>query len=164
MHKENGQAFDACPSLLLLLDFVNRNLLAILAQTLETNLAVYQSEEGIVASDPNVGAGMNVGAPLANKDVSGENELTVGALHAKTLGLGVTTVFGGADALFMCKKLHADLKHWYPFPFRLQSGNISVCDFNMTLVILLEKLELKLQRLQKDQSGLAAGILRQQEE
>jgi hypothetical protein len=54
---------------------------------------------------------MNVRASLANQDVAGQNELTVSALHAQTLGLGVTAVLGGAAALLMGKELEADSQH-----------------------------------------------------
>ena len=90
---------------------VHRALLAILAHALELDSAVNQSKQGVIAADANVGTGMNVRASLANQDVAGQNELTVSALHAQTLGLGVTAVLGGAAALFMGKELEADLHH-----------------------------------------------------
>lgn len=44
---------------------------------------------------------MDVGASLPNQNIAGQNKLTVGALDAQPLGLGVTAVLGGAAALFM---------------------------------------------------------------
>ena len=48
-----------------------------------------------------VGAGMDLGAALTDQDVAGQHELAVTALDAQALGLGVTTVTGGADALLV---------------------------------------------------------------
>ena len=42
---------------------------------------------------------MDVGASLANQDVTGQNELTVSTLHAQALSLGITTVLGRTAAL-----------------------------------------------------------------
>src|SRR5699024_1287384 len=95
----------------LLGDLHDGNLLAILAQALELDGAVLQSEQGVVAALADVDAGMDVGAPLANQDVAGQNELTVGTLDAQTLGLGVTAVTGGADALLVGEELKTDFQH-----------------------------------------------------
>ena len=43
-----------------------------------------------------------VGAPLANQNVAGQNELTVCTLGAQTLCCGIAAVLGAAYALFMC--------------------------------------------------------------
>ena len=66
------------------------------------NAAVDQSEQGIVAADADALTRMDVGAALTDQDVAGQNVLTIAALDAETLGLGVTAVFRGAYALFMC--------------------------------------------------------------
>ena len=50
-------------------------------------------------------------ASLANENVAGEHELTVSALYAQTLGLGITTVLGRTAALLMSEELKTDLKH-----------------------------------------------------
>ena len=50
----------------------NGNLLAILAQTLKLHLAGLEREQSIVAALPNVDAGMDVGAALADQDVAGQ--------------------------------------------------------------------------------------------
>ena len=76
-----------------LLGGVNRNLLTILAQTLEADNAVGLGKQRIIAADANVGAGVDVGAALADQDVAGQNELTISALGTKALGLGITAVF-----------------------------------------------------------------------
>ena len=71
-----------------------------------------QSEQGIVAADAAVGAGMDVGAALANKNVASQNELTVSALGAKALGLGITAVLGGAHTFFMGEELQTNVQHF----------------------------------------------------
>jgi hypothetical protein len=55
---------------------------------------------------------MDFCAALADQNVAGQNELSVGALRSETLGLGITAVAGGADALFMGKELQAYVKHF----------------------------------------------------
>ena len=87
-----------------LLFFVNRAHLAILAHPLKTDLAVYQCEQGVVAANPDVLAGMDMRASLANQDVASQNKLPICTLYAQTLGLGVTAVSRGAAALFVCKE------------------------------------------------------------
>jgi hypothetical protein len=42
---------------------------------------------------------------LSDKNISCDNALTVSLFRTKTLGLGVTAVLGGADALLVSEKL-----------------------------------------------------------
>ena len=56
-----------------LLSGVNRSLLTILAETLETEHAALLGVESIVRADTDVDARMDVGAALAHKNVAGEN-------------------------------------------------------------------------------------------
>lgn len=79
-----------------LLSGVNRSLLTILAETLETEHAALLGVESIVRADTDVDARMDVGAALAHKNVAGENELTVSALGAKALGVRVAAVLRGS--------------------------------------------------------------------
>ena len=95
----------------LLLYCVDRAHLAILAHALELDLAVNECEQGVVAADPDVVARMDVRASLADQNVAGQNELTVCALDAEALGLGVTTVLGGTAALLMREELETDFQH-----------------------------------------------------
>ena len=90
---------------------VNRALPAILTHTLKTDSAVDQSEQGVILADTDVGTGMDVGSSLANQNVAGQNELTVGTLDAQPLGLGVTTVLGGTAALVVREELNTNLQH-----------------------------------------------------
>src|SRR5699024_195803 len=95
----------------LLSDLDNGDLLAILAQALKLHLAALEGEQGVVAALAHVDAGMDMGAPLANQDVAGQDELAVAPLHAQALGLGITAVAGGADALLVGEKLQTDVQH-----------------------------------------------------
>jgi hypothetical protein len=72
---------------------------------LKLNLAVYESIQGIIAAQTYAGAGMNLGATLSYDDIAGKHGLAVCTLHAKTLRLAVTTVFGRTYALFVSKEL-----------------------------------------------------------
>ena len=89
----------------LLLYCVNANSLAVTTHSLEFNLAVNFSKQGVIRSDTDVLAGMDVSTSLANENVAGKNKLTVSTLYAKTLGLGITAVLGRADSLFMSEEL-----------------------------------------------------------
>ena len=94
-----------------LLFCVDRAHLAILAHTLELDLAVDQSEQRIVLADTDVVARMDVRASLANENVASQNELTVCALGAEALGLGITTVLGRAAAFLVREELETHRKH-----------------------------------------------------
>ena len=94
-----------------LLGGVDRDLLAVLAQALETDNTVSLGKEGIVGADAHVLAGVNVRAALTHQNVAGQNELTVSTLGAKALGLGVTAVLGGAHTFFMGEELQTDIQH-----------------------------------------------------
>lgn len=63
--------------------------------------ALAQCEQGVVFATTDVLAGMEVGATLANNDVAGDDVLTTEALHAKSLGMRVAAVTGGAKTFFM---------------------------------------------------------------
>ena len=95
-----------------LLSGVNRSLLTILAETLETEHAALLGVESIVRADTDIDARMDVGAALAHKNVAGENELTVSALGAKALGLGVAAVLGGTHTFFMGEELQTNVQHF----------------------------------------------------
>ena len=90
---------------ILLLDFVNRNLLTVTAETLEANNAVNLCEQGVIRTDADIYARMDVSAALANQNVACRYYLTISTLNAESLGFGVTTVLGGTYALFMSEKL-----------------------------------------------------------
>jgi len=85
--------------------------LAILAHPLELDLAVDLREQRVVAADADVVARMDMRASLANQNVAGQHELTVGALGAQSLGFRITAVFGGAAAFMMGEELETHFQH-----------------------------------------------------
>ena len=95
----------------LLLDSVNADFLAILAHSLELDIAVDESEEGVIRTLADIVAGMDVGSALSDTDIACENELTVGALGTKALGVGVAAVLGRAHTFFMSEELKTNVHH-----------------------------------------------------
>ncbi len=70
-----------------------------------------------VATTADVDAGVEVRAALTDDDLAGEDLLAAEALHAQSLSVGVTTVTGGACALFVC---HLCVSSWtYLMPVTL---------------------------------------------
>ena len=100
-----------------LLGGVDRDLLAILAQALETDNTVSLGKEGIVGADAHVLAGVNVRAALTHQDVAGQNTLTVSTVGTQALRLGITAVLGGAHTFFMGEELDIDFQHDNRLPF-----------------------------------------------
>ena len=94
-----------------LLNRDNAYFLAVAAHALEFYLAIFESEQGIVAADAYVLSWMNVSTSLTVQDVASQYELTVCAFCAKTLGFRVTAVLCGTNTFFMSKELHAKSKH-----------------------------------------------------
>ena len=95
---------------LLLHVLVNRDLLAVTAESLEPDGAVGQSEQRIVAASAHIGTRMDLRAALLDDDVARQNELTVSTLHAKALRLGIAAVFRRADTFFMSHKAAPPMK------------------------------------------------------
>ena len=83
----------------------NADRLAVLRGILELDLAVHKGEQGVIGAASHVCTRVDMGAALANDDVTGGNVLTVCALYAKAFAFAVASVLGRADALFMSKKL-----------------------------------------------------------
>ena len=107
---------------------VDRALTTILALALELDGTVNQSEQGVILADTNVDTGMDVGASLANQNVAGQNKLTVSALNAQTLSLGITTVLGRTAALVVSEKLNTNLQHGVTPPkLRYNPDNRPAC-------------------------------------
>ena len=76
--------------------------LAVTANALEMNAAINQSVQGVIAADADALTRMDVGAALTDQNVAGQNKLTVAALNAEALGLGITAVLGRTYAFLMC--------------------------------------------------------------
>ena len=87
------------------------NALLVVAVAFKLNNAALESEECVVGTDTNIGAGVYVGASLANDDVTSENALTVRSLNAESLRAAITAVLGRTYTFFMCKKLQAKSQH-----------------------------------------------------
>ena len=82
---------------------LNAALLAALAHALETDGAVHQSKQGIIAALANVLTRHDVGATLTNQDVAGQNELTVCTLGAQTF-LVLPTPFLCAIVIYLLSR------------------------------------------------------------
>lgn len=86
---------------------VNTYLLAILAETLISYLSVDLCEQCIIGTSADILAGVDMCSSLSVEDVACEDILTVSALCAETLSVGVTAVLCGAHTFFMSEILHA---------------------------------------------------------
>ena len=60
----------------------------------ELHLALLKSKEREVAATADIGAGVDLGAALANDDGSGLEKLTIISLDAKVLRVGIASVTG----------------------------------------------------------------------
>ena len=95
----------------LLRDRIDAALGLLLAQALETDDAVHQRKQRVIATDAAVRARMDVGAALTVEDVASQHKLAVGALGAQALGLAVAAIVGGTGALLMREELKIHRKH-----------------------------------------------------
>ena len=57
------------------------------------------------------------GAALTDQDVAGQNKLTVAALNAEALGLGITAVLGGAHTFLWAKNCRPMFSIFQYHPF-----------------------------------------------
>ncbi len=58
------------------------------------DLAVHEGEECVVSAHADVGAGVELGAALANQNAARSHDLAGKALHAEPLGIAVAAVLG----------------------------------------------------------------------
>ena len=84
---------------------VHADLALVTTLALDSHLAGDLCEKGIVLALANVMTRMEVRAALTDQDAACGHQSACMLLHAKALGLTVTTVTGGADALFMSEQL-----------------------------------------------------------
>lgn len=84
---------------------VNAYLLSVATNTLKLYLAVNECEQGIIGASAHIVSGMNVSTALSYENVTRKNKLSVSALNAKSLGLGVTSVLCRTHSLFMSEIL-----------------------------------------------------------
>jgi hypothetical protein len=69
--------------------------------TVEGDAAVGEREQGVVAADADIEAGVELRAALADDDVTGDDGLAAELLHAETLAARVATVLDGALSFLM---------------------------------------------------------------
>jgi len=81
---------------------MNRDLLAGTVEALESDDAFYESVEGIVAAEADVFTSVELGATLADQDLSGLDHLAAEALHAQHFWITIATVFRTTTGFFMC--------------------------------------------------------------
>ena len=84
-------------------------------------------EERIVGSDADIGAGLDLGAALANDDRSARHELPRKGLYAQTLRIGITSICGAASTLLMCHFLD---------PFFVASRQRSAASYQTSVFVL----------------------------
>ena len=72
------------------------------APGIELDPACNKREQGVVAAAADADARVEVRAALANQDLAGVDDLAAEPLHAKALGVRVTSVPAGRGALLVC--------------------------------------------------------------
>ena len=85
--------------------FVNRDHLAVLAHALELHFAVDEGEQSVVLPLAHVVAGVDLGSALSDKDVAGQDKLSVGSFGSEALGLAVAAVLGGTHTFLVCHQV-----------------------------------------------------------
>ena len=113
---------------------------------LETNHTVSECEKGIVLTATYVLSGMDMSSALSDKDIAGDYALAVCLLRTKTLGLGVTAVLGGADALLMSKELKIQLQHRFLPPLLMCVRSILDLVYVEIVIVVLKHIH-KLQEV-----------------
>jgi len=74
------------------LDGINAYPFSILAKSLVFNNPVHHGEQGIITTEANIGARMDLGAQLTNQDIPGPNHLTAKTLYTTSLARAISTV------------------------------------------------------------------------
>ena len=83
-----------------------------------------ECEQGVVATASDVHTGVELGAALADQDLTGAHPLPAETLHTETLGVGITTVARAGRALLVCNLsvlLRSALKLDYLIPVTLRT-------------------------------------------
>ena len=70
----------------------------------ERDDAVGGGEQGVVAADADILAGVHLGAALADQDVARQDLLAAEALHAQPLAAGIAAVARGAACFLVCHR------------------------------------------------------------
>jgi hypothetical protein len=69
---------------------------------LKYNVAIGFGEQGVVAAQADIAAGVEFGTTLAHQDVAGCNQLAAVAFHAEAFTFRLATVAGTARCFLMC--------------------------------------------------------------
>ena len=69
---------------------------------IKADVAVGKGEEGVIPTHTDVVAGVELGAALADKNGTGEDELAAKAFHPKALTVAVAAVACRSLTFFMC--------------------------------------------------------------
>lgn len=72
---------------------------------LKLDFSVDEGIKGVILADADIFACVNRSAALSDNDIARNDSLTVSLLDAKALGLTVSAVLGGTDALLVSKEL-----------------------------------------------------------
>src|SRR5262249_31389996 len=78
---------------------------AVFGARTEFHFAVRKRKERVVLGDADIGAGMHLGAALANENIAGKNLLAAVTLHAEPLARRVASVARGTACFLMCHRL-----------------------------------------------------------
>src|SRR5687767_14908206 len=70
--------------------------------SVEGNPAVRLGEQGMILADTDIGAGVELGAALADQNVAGDHDLLAELLHAQPLAGGIAAVARTAACFLMC--------------------------------------------------------------
>ena len=84
---------------------VNADLFSAAGDVLKLHLAVDLCKQGIVRTDTDIVAGMDVGASLSDQNASGSDDLSVRSLNAQSFRFAVSAVLGRTNALFVGEEL-----------------------------------------------------------
>ena len=76
-----------------------------MANFVELDLSIDQCEEGPVASDPDIGAGPELGTALSDEDAAGADDLSTETLDPKSFTRAIAAVLYTATTFFMCHNL-----------------------------------------------------------
>lgn len=136
---------------ILLRNLQDGDFFAVLAKPLKLDGTVLQSEQCVVLALAHVGTGMDFGAALTDQDIASQYELTVAPLDTQTLGFRITTVTGGANALFMGKILDGNQHRLLHLRYHKVEGVADVSATRMRPIVwgVVDHLEVRGKRLMK---------------
>ena len=80
---------------------INACFFLVFAHSFVTYDSVYEREKGVVFTDTNVSAGMNLRTSLTNEDIPCEHCLTVATLRAKAFCFAIASVVGRTRTFLM---------------------------------------------------------------